>query len=268
MALSGKYISVRRILEELYGDNQFDFELPYESIIRWTASIMKLMQCPDIYIAKVTGYIANPNLDITNYRAKLPCDFFKMRQIAVNGLPATYVSNTFHHLMDGDCCGVDQLGTSSGDEFTDNFGNVFNTALGFRESSGEITYDINNDYITLSVKEGKVCLSYWAFPTDDDGYPMIPDDEAFIEATKQYCNSKLRYIAWSKEPSNNGLKALYEDAKQEYMWYVGKAINNAKMPDIDRMEAIKNQFLRMRPRVNQHDSFFRYLGQSERKYNK
>ncbi len=266
--LNGKYISIKRIIEEIYGDNQLDYTISYEDIIRWTAQVLSIMNIPDIYVAKVTGHISNPHLDITNYKAELPCDLFKLRQISVDGYPCVRASNTFSQLMDGDCCGVNLLGTVDGDNFIDQFGNTFNTSLGFPEGTGSVGYDINNNFITLSVKTGKVCLAYWAFPTDEDGFPMIPDNQSFIEAVKMYCRVKIDYQEWRKDPSNSGLKALYEDSKQEYAWYVGQASNAAKIPDLDKMEGIKNQMLRLKPRVNEHDSFYKFMNQPERRYNR
>ena len=38
-------------------------------------------------------------------------------------------------------------------------------------------YRLNNNYIFTNFEEGSVEISYTAFVTDDDGYPMVPDDE-------------------------------------------------------------------------------------------
>ena len=38
-----------------------------------------------------------------------------------------------------------------------------------------ITYDLNNDYITLNTKEAKICMSYFAVPMDEEGFPMVSE---------------------------------------------------------------------------------------------
>ena len=43
------------------------------------------------------------------------------------------------------------------------------------------------------------------------------------------------------------------------MWYVAQAGNKAKMPTLDGMESIKNMTMRLLPRVNEHETFFKGL---------
>lgn len=266
MSLEGQYISIGRIIEEVYGDNKYDFSIEFDDVLRWTATVLKLVNHPDIFIKKVTGHESDPNLDIDNYKAKLPCDFYRLEQIAVDGYPALYAGHTFHHLLGGECCGIN--GTSSStDQFIDNFGNTFDRTLGNTVGSGTVTFDINNDYITLSTRTGQVCIAYLAFPTDSDGFPMVPADEQFVQLVKNYVTLQLDRIAWRLDPNNNGKKAIYNDSQTEYAWSAGKASSYAKMPNLEKMEAIKNQMVRLKPIMNHHDSFYKFLGNQERRYN-
>lgn len=265
MALNSKYINSRSILEEVFADTALQDDIPWADCMTWIGTSLDLIGVPMQYIKKVTGHKDNPNLDIENYKAKLPCDFYKLRQIAVNGLPCRAASNTFHHLLDGDCCGIDELGEADGDTFIDNFGNVFNTGLGIKYTNNDISFDLNNDYITLSVPEGKVCISYLAIPTDNLGFPLIPDDVSYKEAVKKYIIMKLDYISWRKQPDSRGLRRLYEDSQQEWSWYVGQAKNKAIMPDLDGMQSLANQMVRLKPRFNEHRGFFRFLNVTEKR---
>ena len=126
--------------------------------------------------------------------------------------------------------------------------------------SNPITFDLNNNNITLSVKEGKVCMAYLAIPTDEEGLPLIPEDTSYQLAVKKYLTMKVDYIAWRRGTLQ---QAVFEHSQQEWMWYVGQAGNKAKMPNIDQLEAIKNQTMRLLPRINQHETFFKSLGSPE-----
>ena len=236
----------------------------------------------------------HPNLDIKNYRAELPCDFYSLEQIAVNGLPAEYSGNTFHHLLDGACCGVEGYTTLANDVKERNWGELVkvtesegygssyyverNDALSNTEGGlmsfdmtttvdsnfNPITFDINNNNITLSVKEGKVCMAYLAIPTDIDGLPLIPEDTSYQLAVKKYLTMKIDYIAWRR---NELQPAIFQHSEQEWAWYVGQAGNKAKMPNIDQLESIKNQVMRLLPQVNHHETFFKSLGSPELRKN-
>ncbi len=263
--LNGKYTSIKEIIDSVYRDTGFKDELPWEDLIYWAYEALDLIGMPEQYIAKVTGSADNPNLKATNYRAKLPCDFHQLRQIAVNGHAARYAGYTFHHLLDGDCCNVSELQKTAEDIYIDNFGNSFSnvcTNCVSGNCGSGITYDINNEYITLSTKEGDICISYWAFPVDNDGYPLIPEDIKYKNAVKSYLMMKIFYRMWIADDTK---RAKFEHAEREWMWYVGAAQNRATMPNPDKMEMIKNQIMRLVPKVNQHNDFFRSTGSQERR---
>jgi len=288
MALNGKYISLKAIMEQVYADNGYQFELPWVDCMQWTEEALNLIGHPRQYIRKVTGHKENPNLDIKNYRAQLPCDFHSLEQVAVNGMPAEYSGNTFHHLLDGDCCGIEGFtnlaahvreqnwgelvkvtnddGTSSYEQRSDSLSNTDSGIMSFDmdivmdSEINPITFDLNNNNITLSVKEGKVCMAYLAIPTDEEGLPLIPEDTSYQLAVKKYLTMKVDYIAWRRGTLQ---QAVFEHSQQEWMWYVGQAGNKAKMPNIDQLEAIKNQTMRLLPKVNAHETFFKSLGSPE-----
>lgn len=199
--------------------------------------------------------------------------FRKIRKINIEeyeGEVFNFETNKYHsYVADGigvhNCCGIDELGEVDGDTFIDNFGNVFNTGLGIKYTNNDISYDLNNDYITLSVEEGEVCISYLAIPTDNLGFPLIPDDVSYKEAVKRFLIMKLDYINWRKDPDSRGLQKIYENSQQEWCWYCGQAGNKAKMPDIDGMESIKSMLIRLKPRFDEHRGFFRFLNISEKR---
>ena len=124
-------------------------------------------------------------------------------------------------------------------------------------------YYIENDRIKTSFKEGMVCLSYTAFATDTDCYPLIPDDISFKEATFWYVYKKL-LLSGMFDPSKNGID--YNFADQKWKYYCTQARNEAKYPDIDRYESFMNQWVRLIPRISVHDDGFETLGDRENLY--
>ena len=55
----------------------------------------------------------------------------------------------------------------------------------------EETYIIDNGYIKTSFVSGKICLSYMAFPTDEECYPLVPADISYQEAMFWYIYKKI-----------------------------------------------------------------------------
>ncbi len=109
MALNGKYVSLKSIISELYGDLALQESDNTEDFIRWAVEALNLIGHPLQYRRRVTGFGDNPNLKIKDYKAPLPCNVYKVEQIAVNGFMARYSQDTFHHLLGGECCGREGL---------------------------------------------------------------------------------------------------------------------------------------------------------------
>jgi len=121
------------------------------------------------------------------------------------------------------------------------------------------TYIIDCDHIKTSFATGKVCVSYMAFPTDEECYPMVPDDISYREAMFWYIYKKLLL---SGTPGRNP-KIGYEYAEQMWQVYCTQARNAANYPDIDRYESFMNQWVRLVPDINSHNSFFETLNDRE-----
>ena len=123
----------------------------------------------------------------------------------------------------------------------------------------EDTYIVDNDYIKTSFESGKICLSYMAFPTDEDCYPLVPDDISFKEAMFWYVYKKI--LLSNPTFKNNGIK--YDFAEQQWKQYCTQARNAANYPDIDRYESFMNQWVRLIPNVNRHDLGFEQMNTRE-----
>ena len=123
----------------------------------------------------------------------------------------------------------------------------------------EDTYIIDDGYIKTSFESGKICLSYMAFPTDEDCYPLVPDDISFKEAMFWYIYKKI--LLFNPTFKNNGIK--YDFADQQWKYYCTQARNAANFPDIDKYESFMYQWVRLIPNINRHDSGFEQMNTRE-----
>ena len=121
------------------------------------------------------------------------------------------------------------------------------------------TYIIDCGYVKTSFATGKLCISYMAFPTDEECYPLVPDDISFREAMFWYIYKKLLLQGI---PGRNP-KLGYEYAESMWQNYCTQARNSANYPDIDKYESFMNQWVRLVPDVNAHSTFFESLNDRE-----
>ena len=121
------------------------------------------------------------------------------------------------------------------------------------------TYIIDCGYVKTSFATGKLCISYMAFPTDEECYPLVPDDISFREAMFWYIYKKLLLQGI---PGRNP-KLGYEYAEAMWQNYCTQARNSANYPDIDKYESFMNLWVRLVPDVNAHSTFFESLNDRE-----
>jgi hypothetical protein len=109
-------------------------------------------------------------------------------------------------------------------------------------------------------KEGQVEMAYWAVPTAENGLPLIPADTRYQEACKNYLAHRisLKLSIQGRLPGQ-----IAEKLEQEWLFYCASANIKARIPSIDQMEALKNQWLRTIPNIEEHRSGFRSLNEGE-----
>jgi hypothetical protein len=274
--MNGKYISSQEIIRNVFRDNGYTIELPWQDAVEWCAESLDLIGAPRSYQPRIAC------VTISNYRGSLPCDLHEIRQ--VSGLttgcvqfPMRESGHTFHPVFS--CKEVTTSETSSIDYVapitTDDDGNpAFNfnsdgsgtvakaNYAGGSSCPADATYTLNDNYIFTNFQDThKVLVSYWAFPVDKDGFPLCPDNIKFKQALQAYVRMKIDYMLWRK---NDIARDVFEYSEREWMWYVGAAGNAGRMPSLDKMESIKNQVMRLIPRMNDHATFFKYSQDIER----
>jgi hypothetical protein len=125
-------------------------------------------------------------------------------------------------------------------------------------------YKLNNNFIFTNFKHGFVEMTYRAYPVDEFGMPMVPDNIRFIKAVEWYLISRLDYKRW-RHTRNPGDEKVWSHSDSQYLWYVGSARSAARMPSLDMMESIKRMILRSIPKINEHKTGFQNTNTQERR---
>lgn len=232
---NGRTKSLKYIVEKVFRDTGSIEGVDIYDCIEWSAECMELIGAPSSFEDKIAC------IEIENARGLLPCDVHLITQLRVNDgnnyIAMRYATDNFHRLVRCD-------GTA----------NV--------SSTDAYTYTLSDDAIFTNFQTGSIQMAYKGFKTDENGWPMIPDDIKFVKAVEWYIREKIDYKMWR---SGKLPQAVYEKTMQEQVWYLAAAQNRGKMPSIDQMENIKNNMLRLVKKINQHEDFFGSLGNQERR---
>jgi len=257
-----KYTSLKEVIMNVYRNTGSDREVNIDDLAYWSYEALEGIGYPLTYIPKVYGHKEDTSWEFEDYKVKLPADFHKLRMITVDGIAAVPASNTFHELLDGSCCGWDAPTNGAAVEtYWDNFGNQFSpnaAPLTQPQRAGleAPSFSMNNSYVTFNVESGIACMAYWAFPVDDEGFPMIPDLHEVKMAVAYYLQERLDYKLWRKGVLSG---EVYKDAKRERNWYMAQAYSQVRVPDEHQMEVMKNMMLKMIVRKDDYLTSFRNL---------
>lgn len=272
MALNGKLISVNEIINNVLRDNQYkNQQFEVGSFVEWANEACDLIGVP---YNLINDYAI---IDIENHKGFIPCNLHTLDQAMVltqNGVivPMRGTTSTTHpwninNINDYPLVNpVQPVGFDANGNPIINFNNYDNAITkglinNLPYTLRDITYNVQGNYIFTSFKDGaQVIMFYKAFPVDQEGYPLIPDDISFKQAVQSYIRLKVDYMLWRR---NIIARDVFEYSEREWMWYVGQAKTKALTPNYDMMESWKNQHLTLMPRINEQARNFEGIGQSQ-----
>ena len=217
--MAEQYINIKVVLDKILRHPLMQ-DLSLETAVDYTIDFMRIVGMPRMFTEKVV------RIPIDKYRALLPCDYYQTIQVRIPGGHAlVYSTDSFH---------MSNKGNSS-------------------------TYKIQGNIIYTSIESGELELAYLAISTDEDGYPLLPDNSSFTRALELYIKKQWFTILFDLGKITS---AVLQNTQQEYAWAVGDCQSEFNRMSIDQMEAFSNSWRTMILRDHQHSSGF--IGDSSR----
>ena len=112
------------------------------------------------------------------------------------------------------------------------------------ENFRELTYKLNNGYIFTDFDKGSVIFRCYIFPFDEDGKPLIPDNEYFISAVYAFIRYRIGERAFWQ---NKIVGQQFQWLEREWLFYCPAAKNASKMLDEDGRHSFKKKMLKSFP---------------------
>ncbi len=136
------------------------------------------------------------------------------------------------------------------------------------DNSINLTSTCNQEYsvspdgtMTFSFEKGYICIAYYCYPMDCDGVPLIPDDEDYKEALKDFCLMKSWELRWNMK--EDGADTRYMKYQQLWGLMKAKATASIRMPDVAKANNMMNISLQLIPNTRRFDNFFQNLAEHE-----
>jgi hypothetical protein len=217
-----KLTSSKEIVAKIYTDLNLQKSIRDEDLIEWVGEALEYMAVSAFYIKK------RVELEIKNFKAKLPCDFVNVLNVEYN--QEALVGSNSPRLENIEAEGRKYI------------------------SSSKDTYVIKYPFIiTDAVENGKVRVYYHAFPVDEEGYPLVPDLIQHKDACLKYVHYKIVYAAFVADQTSI---QKYEYVKQEWLTAKNSAISFAAMPDPNVAIGIAQRWNRLIPNFMEHKQMY------------
>ena len=236
---NGTTTSLKSVLWKIM-NHPLAVDLSYDLAAEYAVEGIKLIGAPLSLVNKVS----NPPIKIENYKGALPINMVDLKGIrAMDNIDAsesnkyamTKATDSFHNRSD---CGEDSKCLNSG-----------------------LTYTAENGVIQTSFSKGYVEVSYTSLPIDEDGFPLIPNNQKVLLAIEFYILERFLFPIWTIGKITD---KAYQAVAQKKDWYMGAANTNTQIQSYDHVESIMNGINRILINSNAHSNFFKGVGTKER----
>lgn len=201
-------------------------DVTLETAVDYCVDFMRIVGIPNMFEEKTEI------IPIKEYRGVLPCDYYQTIQVRqVNGEVFRYSSDSFHMSKNGS-----------------------------QERSADLTYKIQSNFIYTSIEEGCIEMAYEAIATDDDGFPLIPDNSSFTRALELYIKKQHFTILFDMSKIT---PQVLQQTLQDYAWAVGDCQTEFNRLSLDKAESLFNSWRTLILRDTEHRRGFVNNGSKE-----
>lgn len=234
------YVSIKEIVDGLMHYPSMR-DLQYDSAIKWSIDVMGLIGSYDLYKDE------RDIVEIHDHRGKAPSGVIKVDMC--RKLVGTYPNIRYDNMQYA----------------TDAFQVAYNNyPSNYTKGTQNYTYKLQGDYIYTSFGKGVIEIAYKTLYTDDDGVVMIPTNTSLAKAVEAYIKQEHFRGLYEIDKVS---KAVFEEAKTEYCWYIAQAQNSIMNVSLDERQSISNAAHRLMLNDDFHSGGFKNLGDQEQRRN-
>lgn len=239
-----RYTNIRRVLDNLH-DHPMMTDLTLEQAVRYTIRFISLHGYSKLYQDK------EADVDIHEFRGLLPCDLIRIIQVKDK------------------CSGI--CLRSMTDSFTPGINPDEMHRPAHRKpympyippkahGHGEPTFKTQGRVIFTSFPEGEVRIAYKAIPVDEDGFPLLIDNENYLACLEAYIKKQVFTVKFDQGKITAG---VLQNVQQEYSFLAGQLQSEFTLPSYSEMQSIQNYLTSILPSMKNFDSGFKHLGDRE-----
>ena len=222
-------------------------DLTLEQVVRYVIRFIGIHGYPKLYQDK------EADVDIHEFRGLLPCDLISIIQVkdSCSGICLRSMTDSFTP-------GMNPSGKTTWHSDNASFHMPYIPPKA--PGHGEPTFKTQGRVIFTSFPEGKVRIAYKAIPVDEDGFPLLIDNENYLACLEAYIKKQVFTIKFDQGKIAAG---VLQNIQQEYSWLAGQLQSEFQLPSYSEMQSITNYVTSILPSMRSFDRGFRHLGDRE-----
>lgn len=245
-----QYTNIKRVLDDLL-DHPLLRDLTLEQVVRHTIRFISLYGFPQLYQDRID------TVNIKDYRGLLPCDLISIIQVkdVDSGICLRSMTDSFTPGMS-----PRTKEEHPPKDLLNNVSPVGEYIPPRKEHHEEMTFKTQGRIIFTSFREGKVEIAYKAIPVDEDGFPLLIDNETYLNALEAYIKVRVFTV---KYDTGNIQAGILSNAQTDYAWAAHNLQSEMTTPSTSEMESITRYLNTMLKPVTTFDQGFKDLGNRE-----
>ena len=251
-----QYISIKRVLDNLL-EHPMLTDLTLEQVVRYTLRFIGLFGLPKMYCDKIE------DVEIHDFRGLLPCDLISIIQVKdlATGICLRAMTDNFtpgmlpHHEKPED---PPKYIAPTGEVYSKHKRHLYIPPR--KPFLPEATFKTQGRVIFTSFPEGKVGIAYKSIPVDEDGFPLLLDNETYLAALEAFIKKQVFTIKFDMGKINGNILG---NAQKEYAWAAGQLQDEFTVPSLSEMEALSRTMNTLILNVTSFDRGFVDAGNRE-----
>lgn len=243
-----QYTNIKRVLDNLM-DHPMLRDINLEQAVRYTLRFISLHGYPKLYKDK------DAIIPIKDFRGMLPCDLESIIQARDlhSGVCLRSMTDTFNmgDPHEDSCLGCKNKPLDK---------EVKELYIPHRHLHGELSFKTQGRVIYTSFPEGEVEIRYKSIPVDEDGFPLIIDNENYLAALEAFIKVQIFTIKYDTGKINAG---ILQNAQQDYAFRAAQLQDEFTVPSISEMETYTRMYNTALMSMRHFDGGFRRLGDRE-----
>lgn len=246
-----QYTSIKRVLDDLL-DHPLLRDLNLDQVIRHTIRFISIHGYPKLYYDKME------TVKIKDFKGLLPCDLISIIQVKDLKTELCLRAMT-DNFTPGMRPKPDEKHRPK--DLLNNVKPPKDTYIPPMEKyMDEPSFKTQGRIIFTSFPEGEIEIAYKAIPIDEDNYPLLIDNETYLNALEAYIKMKVFTVMFDLGKIS---ASVLSNAQTDYAWASRLVQQEFTIPSVSEMESITRMLTTLVKPVTSFDNAFRNSGDRE-----